>query len=460
MRYVWISLFALVIACLAFGPTVFLREPPADEELQIISPHWDGIRCEFGRAFTAQYLKIAGKHLRVVWLDIGNTGEIRKYLDERFSQAKPGEGVGADILFGGGMDILPRMAARNYFEPYRLPDGTLKDLPPSVNGLDLRDSQYRYYAACLGGFGFVFNKLVLQRAHLPVPAKWEDLCRPAFQGWVSCGDPTLSGSMHAAFEVVLQGQGWERGWCTLARMASNARAFNEGGSSVPRDVSLGQAAVGPCIDFYASAPVRRQGATHLQLVIPKGQAVVTPDCIAVLRGPPNRRAAEAFLAFVLSEEGQRLWYQARGTEGGPVAYDLERLPVMPRIYDMGLPTNTVMNPFKSAADFRYDSKKAGGRWGLLNDLWRAVLIDAHEELWDARQAAVAAGRDDDLGQALATPPLTEDQVWQVAQKSMPADARNELRNRWTAWASNWYREVEAAARTNAPVPAFHPAPAE
>jgi len=53
MRVLWIALFGLLIAALAFGPALWLREPPADEELQVLSPHWDGIKREFGRAFTA-----------------------------------------------------------------------------------------------------------------------------------------------------------------------------------------------------------------------------------------------------------------------------------------------------------------------------------------------------------------------------------------------------------------------
>lgn len=453
-------MFGLVVAALGFGPALLLREPPADEELLIISPHWGGIKREFSRAFGARYLKDTGRQVRVTWLDMGNTGEIRKYLTERFAQARPDEGVGADILFGGGMDIIPDMAAKGYFEPYALSPEQAAALPADLNGLELRDRQGRYYAACLAGFGFVYNKLVLKRAKLPTPEKWEDLGRPEFQGWVSCGDATLSGSVHAAFEIVLQGQGWERGYSTLAQLMVNVRAFNEGGSSVPRDVSLGQAAVGPCIDFYANAPNRRQGATHLRLVIPAAEAAVTADSICILREPPNARAARAFMAFVLSEAGQRLWYQPRGTEGGPVEYDLERLPVMPRLYEMGFPTNTVLNPFKILAAFRYDNKKAGDRWGTLNDLWRAALIDTHAELWNARKAVIAAARDADLGAALARAPLSEETLVALSKRRLPPDQRNALRNRWAAWAREWYGTIEEAARSNGPVPEFKPAPAE
>jgi ABC-type Fe3+ transport system substrate-binding protein len=455
MRKIILGLFLLLVFALAAGPALLSRKKTADEKLLVISPHWDGIRHEFARAFSADYFNKTGRSIEVVWLDVGGAGEIKKYLKQRFSQAGETEGVGADILFGGGMDMLPGMANDNYFQPYQTSAETALAIPEQVNGQPLRDAQGRYHAACLSGFGFVYNELVLERARLPQPATWEDLGRPELRGWLSCGDPASSGSLHQAFELVLQSGDWESGYQTIGRLFSNVRAFNEGGTSIPRDVSLGQAAVGPCIDFYASAPIRRQGATHLRLVIPEGVAVATPDCIAQLRNAPNPAAAQAFMAFVLSEAGQRLWYQTRGSPGGPEKYDLERLPVMKAIYERGYPTHTVSNPFKSGGSFKYDGVLAGRRWGTLNDFWRATVFDAHSDLWEARGAVIAAGRDADLGRALVRPPLNKEELMQVAGRAMLPDERNALKNKWTAWAREWYQRVAQAARENGPVPEFH-----
>jgi iron(III) transport system substrate-binding protein len=463
MRALWISLFAIVVLGLALGPAVFSKQKATDEELAIISPHWDGIRQEFGRAFSEYYYEKTQKTVRVVWLDTGSTAELLKYLGERYKQAAligPNEGVGADILFGGGMDILPDMARQNFFETYPLSDEQKKMLPESAGGQQLRDPTNHYFAACLSTFGFVYNTKVVDYAKLKVPQQWSDLGDPSYQGWVSCGNPAQSGSLHMAFEIVLQGEGWDHGYGTVAKLMSNARAFNEGGTSVPRDVSLGQAAAGPCIDFYASAPIRRQGASHLQLVVPPGQGVATPDCIAILRNPPNKRAATEFLNFVLSEKGQKLWYVARGEKDGPKDYDLERLPVMPSLYEQNLKTYTVANPFKGSADFTYDGKKGSGRWSILNDLWRATVIDLHDELWDARTAAIKAGRDADLGAALCKAPLSEDALLAIGKARLPADKRNALRNKWSAWAREWYAAITKAAKENGPVPEFKAAPAE
>lgn len=458
MRILWISLLGLLVLGFAFGPAMLSHQPPTDEELKIVSPHWDGIRYEFEHAFAKTYFEKTGKRVRVVWMDIGGTGEIRKWLDQRFAQTPPDQGVGIDLLFGGGMDMLPDMVKKHYLDPYKPPPDFIAAIPPEVNNMTLREKDCLYHATCLSMFGFVYNANVIELARLPAPKTWADLGAPPMHGWVTCGDPGTSGSLHLAFELVLQGEGWEKGSATLNRLASNARTFNEGGTSIPRDVSLGQAAAGPCIDFYASAPARRQGATHLKFVVPDGMAVPTPDCIAKLRSPPNPRVSDAFIEFVLSEAGQRLWYQRRGDPGGPAEYDLERLPVMPALYEKGLATNTVVNPFKTVPSFNYDGVKSGMRWTTLNDLWKTTWIDVHEEHWAARSAAIKAGREDDLGPALARAPMTEDAIRQIAQRRMTSDQRNVLKNKWTSWARTWYQAIERAAETHGPVPDFLPAP--
>ncbi|HYF51434.1 MAG TPA: ABC transporter substrate-binding protein [Planctomycetota bacterium] len=453
MRTVWIILFCLFVGALALGPSLLSDKPAADEKIVIISPHWDGIKHEFGRAFEEYYFRAKQKRIAVEWLDIGGTGEIRKFINQRFAQTGASGGIGVDILFGGGMDMLPRFADANFFEPYPLPPDLESAIPAAVHGQPLRDKQNRFHAACLSGFGFVYNSEVLESARLPAPKAWGDLGRPEFRGWVTCGDPGQSGSLHQAFELVLQAEGWDKGYRTLGRMLSNVRACNEGGTSIPRDVSLGQAAVGPCIDFYASAPARRQGATHLQLVIPEGVSLATPDCIAMFRSPQNPAAAQEFIRFVMSETmpngdpgGQRLWYQVRGSEGGPKEYDCERLPVMPSVYEKNYPTFTVINPFKDAPSFKYDGRKTGDRWDLMNLIWRAMFIDVQDHLWDARKAIIDAKRDADLGFEVVKPPFTEEQLMSMTKVFFTPDQRNSLRNKWSAWARKRYQGIAKAAQ--------------
>lgn len=473
MRAVTVLLLLMLLVGAAVGPGVFTPQEKADDELVLVSPHWDGIRMEFGRAFAEQWKKDTGRTVKVTWLDLGGGGMIAKYIYEQAGKAHwdKHEGIGVDVIFGGGTFDYERMAdekdlaKRNIqspggiLEPHALPKAFDAEIPAKVNGQKLRDEQGRWYAACMSGFGFVYNKVAVDRAGLPKPQTWQDLGRPEYYGWISCGDPTMSGSLQMAFEIVLQAHKWDEGWNVLTHLVANAPAFNEGGASIPRDVSLGQAAAGPCIDFYAAAPMRRQGATHLEFVFPKGLSVVTPDPIAIFKNAPNPKAAEAFVDFVMSRQGQMLWFAKRGTEGGPRDFDLERLTVWKSLYEVKPPleTYTVARPFEEGEAFLYDAAKGGKRWNIMKDLLRASLIDVHEDLKKAWKAAIDHGRVDDLGKALGRPAVDEATLLKIASKGYAQGQLNKLRNKWTGWARARFQAIRQAAETNGSVPEYQPA---
>ena len=472
MRSLWLALLLLIVFGAAFGPSVIAPAPKYDDELVLLSPHWDGIKTEFGHAFEEHWKQKTGRSVKVVWLDLGGTGALSTYIADQSRLAKwsENEGIGADVFFGGGTYEYKNYANEAWCAKadIKAPGGILehylspamKAIPATVNGQKLRDEQGAWHAACMSGFGFVYNQRVIERAKLPEPQTWADLARPEFKGWISCGDPAKSGALKMAFEVILQAYEWERGWEVLVRMTANAPAFNEGGSSVPRDVSLGQAAAGPSIDFIAKAPMRRQEASHLAFVFPKGMSVITPDPIAIFKNAPNAEVARGFLDFVLSEDGQRLWYQKRGTERGPKEFDLERLPVLPSLYSLDLPTWTIARPFEQGNAFAYDERKGGGRWNIMYDFLRAALIDVHEDLKAAWASVIRHGRVEDLGPALGRPPLAEQTLIDIGGRGYPQTQLNRLRNKWTGWARGWFGKVREAAEKNLPPPEYAPAASE
>jgi ABC-type Fe3+ transport system substrate-binding protein len=476
MRYLWSVLLILLLVGIAFGPELVRPAPHAQDTLVLLSPHWEGITSEFERGFKEYWRKkTGGRVVQLDWWDVGGgSGEIRRFILEKARNAKwdQGEGIDVDVFFGGGTRDYANFCkdswlARNgvvlqngLLEPHFPPEAKDGRIPAEVLGQALRDAKGRWHAACLSGSGIVYNRVVCERAGLKPPSTWSDLGHPGYFGWVSLGDPTRSGAMHLFFEIMLQAQGWDEGWGVIVRMSANAPAFNEGSGSVPRDVAIGQAVAGPCLDFYAAAPVRRQGATHLEFVFPKGLSVVTPDPIAVFRNAPHREVAEAFVDFVLSEEGQRLWYQKRGTEGGPKKFDLERLPVLKDLYARDLPTYTIARPFADGQAFAYDEAKGGVRWAFLEELLRALILEVHEELKSSWRAVIKAGRADDLGRALGLPPFGEEIVQKLAERKLGAVQQNELRRRWTGWARERYAAIRRAAESGGPVPEYRPAPTE
>jgi iron(III) transport system substrate-binding protein len=214
------------------------------------------------------------------------------------------------------------------------------------------------------------------------PQAWADLADPRYFGNVGVTDPTKSGSVAKAFEMIIQQAcretvtaagfiddeiaGWEaaiakarlpagqlpdgvpvayqeavaRGWCDginrVRLIGANARYFTDSAGKVPIDVGMGATAVGIAIDFYGrfqSEYTRgADGEPRMRYLTPVGGSSVSADPISLLRGAPNRELAVRFITFCLGEEGQKLWNYRVGEPGGPHRYALRRLPIRRDFY--------------------------------------------------------------------------------------------------------------------------------
>lgn len=445
MRHAQTVILALCgIFVLWFTAAAFLnrpsRETAAVYELVVVSPHWEGIRYEFGRAFAERWLKEhPDEPVKLVWRDVGGTSQIIRYVESQF-QATP-EGIGVDVVFGGGTTPYEKLKDQGYLEVFTPPLHILNEIPSHLAGIPLYDPERYYFGAAISGFGIVYNKSVLDYLDLPYPETWEDLANPRYMDWVASGDPTKSGSVHMLYEIILQAYGFEKGYATICGMAGNVRAFDEGGNATPRAVGLGDAALGGAIDFYAWEQVAAHGESRIGFVMPRGLTVVNADPIAILKGAPNREVAGAFLRFVLSEEGQKLWYVKKGSPGGPQIYGLNRFPVMEKLYGMGLPTAVTGNPFDFKPGFTYNVYKGSHRWRVLNDFIRATIMDVHGPLRDAWRLAGPSG-DEDLCRDFGKPPVDEETLMNMASGPWNSPVtRAKYISEWTRAAEHKFRAM-------------------
>ena len=252
-------------------------------------------------------------------------------------------------------------------------------------------------------------------------------------------------------EIVLQALGWPEGWARLVRISANVKAFGQGGSQPVRDVAMGEVACAPAIDFYAWAQAEEFGHDVIGYVMPEGHTVINPDGIAILKGAPHSELARAFIRFVLSEAGQRLWVTKRGRPGGPEEFQLGRFTVQPALYvALGDDAAVPLNPFELSSHLKYDAAKGSRRWRLLNDLIGASIVDSHVELVRAWQAITEAGQPEEAVAKLVEPPMTEAEALELTQVVMTdSERRNILIAGWTVDARARYRaarELALAAR--------------
>lgn len=431
----------------------------ADDTVVIITPNNEAIRYEFSRAFGEYYKQKTGRSVRIDWRMPGGTSEIARYLKGEFyasfqyawqssGRAWTGEvaaafdnpkiqlpadsgsdtpaqaarrafltssrGIGVDLFFGGGAyDFIQQAEAGRLVDSgilQRHPDWFTEDsLPQSVSGETFYDKQGRWVGTVLSAFGICYNSDSIARLGFhEIPAKWSDLGLPALLGEVALADPTKSGSAAKAFEMLIQQQmqeagadnlalGWTRGLNIIQAASANARYFTDAAGRVPMDVSMGDAAIGMSIDFYArfqSEVVKVDDQpSRLQYFTPAGGSSVGVDPIGLLRGAPNPEASRHFIDYVLSIEGQKLWNFRVGTPGGPVRYALRRLPARKELYSpeyTAFRSDPTVFPYEEAKLFTYHPAWTASLFRTLSFIVRVSCLDPHDEQVEAWKALIAA----------------------------------------------------------------------
>ncbi|HSH09814.1 MAG TPA: ABC transporter substrate-binding protein, partial [Oceanipulchritudo sp.] len=286
------------------------------------------------------------------------------------------------------------------------------------------------------------------------PHQWTDLTDPRYYGQLAVCDPSKSGSMTQAFEMIIQQQmqrsvvegqkskvegqgngrpvapspsldlgpltpdlrshleeGWMRGLQIIQKISANARYFTDTSQKINIDVGMGDCAAGMTIDFYGRFQqeniVERSGDPRFGFHTPEGGSTVSADPIGLLRGAPNRQVAEAFIEFVLSLEGQKLWNFKLGAPGGPETFALRRPPIRPELYSPEwnhYRSDADYNPYVASKDFSYHAEWTGMLFSEIRTIIRVCFLDVRKELAEAWAAIIKArneGRHADADRAEA-----------------------------------------------------------
>ncbi len=445
---VFLLLMVFSASILAFQ-TVY--SSPGEKQLLIITPHWEGIREEYGKAFANWYRERFGEEVEVVWEGLGTSDAVAA-IEDWYSKHEEGRW---DIIWGGGVDPFLKLKGEGLLESYSpLEDPELAEIlsriPESFAGIPMYDREdYMWFGTALSGFGIIYNKPVLKQLGLPEPVSWSSLADERALGWVASADPRHSGSTHMCYEIILQGYGWEDGWRLITLIGANIKEFTQHSSAVPEAVAAGQAAYGLAIDFYAWAQIAKVGPENIGYIMPEGLTVINPDSIAMLKNPPHPELAKAFIKFVLSEDGQKLWMLPAGKyPDGPSKYTLGRMSVLPELYSkLGNRSIVPVNPFEVKNVLEYNSSKGGMRWSVVNDLFGALIIDTHDELVAAwkkiieNKDKVPEETVKEAVDEMVKVPVSEDEALALASRWSDQELRNRKISEWRSFAKQKYAQA-------------------
>jgi len=242
-----------------------------------------------------------------------------------------------DIAWGGGPVVFDIVNGEGLLSPLESDAVTaiLDIIPDEISGAASKrytDGEVRWVGSAISSFGFTINKEFLETEGLPEPTTWKDLGNETYAQFIyypsvtaiGTADATLSTSNTRMFEIILQTYGWEDGWELLTRKGANSRIFDK--SESVRDAAIqGIIGAGTTIDFYGYT-AQLEEPELCKYILPQDGTAVNADPIALVSTSEEPDAAQAFIAWVISPEGQQIWLDET----------INRMPINPAVFDTAL----------------------------------------------------------------------------------------------------------------------------
>jgi ABC-type Fe3+ transport system substrate-binding protein len=247
-------------------------------------------------------------------------------IDVRWMGPDPGlwtetiDAADVDVAWGGGPTLFDTLIDNDLLATLEEGSYALQmanEINDTLAGSSMKrfDGQDRilWIAAAISSFGFTINNDFLADAQLPVPNKWEDLANETYGKLlplpsISMGNAPGTTSNTRIYEIIIQAFGWDEGWRILTRMAGNAGIYG-GSVETQSAVEQGEVGVSMSIDFYGYTSQIDFPST--QYVLPEGQSIINGDPIALVSKSKHKDAAQDFIGWILSPEGQSIWLDER-----------------------------------------------------------------------------------------------------------------------------------------------------
>ena len=284
-----------------------------------------------------------------------------------------------DIFWGGESALFEKLAEQKLLQKVEISKEAWDAIPATIGKpkpIPLKDKDGYWVGTALEPYGLVYHPKRLQRLGVPEPKEWDDLLNPKLKGEVAQCAPTRSSSSNATYEVMLSLHGEDKGWDWLRKLAGNTGHFTARSRDVPTVVAKGEFAAGFAVPSYMAFEEKLAGF-DIKFVAPKN-AFVTPEPMAILAGARNPKAARAFIEFLLTERGQKVFME-RGL-----------FPITPKYKVQGAPGSTaelaveftggVRSYFEQDVSNVYDEDVAAKRSEALKTKFRSDIEAKWEDL--------------------------------------------------------------------------------
>jgi len=224
--------------------------------------------------------------VKVVTFRSGTEEVISKVMAEKKVGA-----VQADVLLVADVSTFEGLKGEGLLAPYESPE--LKAIDAAYY-----DAEHMYVGTKAMATGLMINTEKIGDR----PTRWTDLLSPAYAGQLVMPSPLYSGAAAYNLGVILQqdtlGWGWYEG------LKANRIKVEKGNGAVQKAVQSGEKAVGIVVDYLAHRA--KAAGAPVEFIYPQEGSLVITEPIGIVAGTPHRKAAESFVDFILSKEGQEV----------------------------------------------------------------------------------------------------------------------------------------------------------
>lgn len=268
-RFLLATTLALTLPTLAGAQTLTLYTSQPNEDAQ-----------KTVDAFTA-----ANPDVTVEWVRDGTT----KLMARVAAETEAGQPQ-ADVLLISDTVTLEGMAQAGQLAAYASPEAEAYDAA-------LYSAQGYYHSTKLITTGIVYNT-----GAADIPTSWADLAKPEMANLTAMPSPLYSGAalIHLATVTGTDGLGWPY----YEALAANKTRAEGGNGAVFKAVAAGEKPYGVLVDYMALR-AKAEGSP-VGFVFPEEGVSYVTEPVAIMAGTKNMEAAQKFVDFLLSEDGQQL----------------------------------------------------------------------------------------------------------------------------------------------------------
>ncbi|KDE39885.1 ABC transporter, substrate binding protein [Nitrincola lacisaponensis] len=266
----WLLATALTLPGAAFAQqtlTLYTSQPNTDAQMTV-------------DAFTR-----ANPDIQVDWVRDGTTQLITRLRAELSAGiSKP------DVLLIADNVTLESLKREGLLQAYLSPERDAYDA-------ELYDAEGYYYGTKMITTGIAYHTRASQQ-----PDSWQDLVNEQYRNQVVMPSPLYSGA--ALIHLAALTDQAELGWDYYAALKQNGASAQAGNGAVLSAITAGTHPYGVIVDFMAIREAAK--GSPIQFVFPQEGVTAVTEPVAILKDAAQPEAAQRFVDFLLSAEGQQL----------------------------------------------------------------------------------------------------------------------------------------------------------